>query len=140
MGCDIHFHTEVKINGNWEHYGSPAMPRKYSLFAKLADVRNRDNCHQPIAEPRGLPEDATFLTRFDADRWDVDGHSHSWISAEEIAEVEDWLASELGDDLWKLETKYWGYFFGNSWGGFYKYPKERPKGVEDVRFVFWFDN
>lgn len=63
MGCDIHLHTEVKINGVWHHMGAPSVPRNYRLFAKMAGVRGIET---PIAEPRGLPGDATLLTRRDA--------------------------------------------------------------------------
>lgn len=27
MGCDIHLHIEVKINGAWEHYATPRVDR-----------------------------------------------------------------------------------------------------------------
>ena len=43
----------------------------------MADVRNID----PISKPRGIPEDATFLTKFACDDY---VHSHSWLNAEEI--------------------------------------------------------
>ncbi len=150
MGCDIHLHTEVKINGVWHHYGCPQVWRSYNLFAKLANVRNYEDPGspeyiEPISEPRGLPEDATAVTKYDSDRWGVDGHSHSWIGAQEIAQVAEW-AKKRGmekapngmEGFW--ESDMFGYLFGNDWSGFTKYPDERPEGLEDIRWVFWFDN
>jgi hypothetical protein len=103
----------------------------------MAGVRGGE---MPIAEPRGIPEDATTLTRFCCDRDGEDGHTHSWLGASEILELEEFISERLGDNKWRLEMDGWGYLFGNTWGGFTKYPDERPEGLEDVRFVFWFDN
>lgn len=150
MGCDIHLHTEVKIDGAWHRYGVPNVQRSYAVFAKMAGVRNLTGPDRivPIAEPRGLPSDATFMTKFDYNRWGTDAHSASWLGAEEIAQLTEFIDEELG--LRGERGKYWwcednfGYFFGNTWGGFWKYRNREnsgtPKGVEDVRFVFWFDN
>lgn len=143
MGCDIHLHSEVKINGTWHHYAKYDCKRNYALFAKMANVRNNDNDIAPLSLPKGMPKDASFLTQFMCDEYGVDGHSHSWLSAKEIALLEDWMRANCFENPSHnvyIENTYWGYFFGNTWGGFTKYPNERPKGVEDVRFVFWFDN
>lgn len=146
MGCDIHLHTEVKINDKWHHYGAPNVRRNYALFAKMAGVRN-GNGIEPIAEPRGIPTDATELTQYDCAHWNGDGHSHSYLTAPEIAELSEWAQSdeqEFSFDrpskvlFWESDT--FGYLFGNDWSGFTKYPKDRPEGLEDVRFIFWFDN
>jgi hypothetical protein len=149
MGCDIHLHTEVKINGVWHHYGAPCVDRNYRVFAKMADVRNSYSEIEPIAQPRGIPGDATEMTKFDCERWGRDGHSHSWLSAEEIAILYHFINDELRLKGWRVpEAGWWpednfGYFFGNTWGGFWEYRDHAnsgtPKGVEDVRFVFWFD-
>lgn len=143
MGCDIHLHTEVKINGTWHHYSTPAVPRWYLLFARMANVRNYEDV-EPIAEPRGLPQDATALTLFDAERWGPDGHSHSYLSAEEIAELVQWVKDKSEQFKFEFapfwESNTFGFVFGNNWSGFSKYPADRPEGLEDVRFVFWFDN
>lgn len=141
MGCNIHFHAEVKVEGKWEHYAHWSVNRNYGLFAKMAGVRNYNET-EPIAQPRGLPEDMSVVTRLDAEHWKADGHSHSFLNAAEIAELEPWAEENCiaGDQRWRFHYEYWGYLFGNSWAGWTKYPDERPGGVEDVRFVFWFDN
>lgn len=139
MGCDIHLHTEVKLNGCWEHYGCPDIPRTYGLFAKMAGVRNHNETI-PIAPLRGLPADATAVTRFDAEKWVDAAHSTSWLNAVEICELNVWLEEKLGDESWRLELDFWGYLFGNGWHDFRRFPDDRPAGLDDIRFVFWFDN
>ena len=138
MGCDIHLHTEVKINGEWHHYSVLRVRRDYKLFAQMAGVRNYYEV-TPISEPKGLPQDASFLTKFDADRWDVDGHSHSYLDAQEIKLLKAWLVQENPDEHFILPDIF-GFCFGNDWTHNLKYPDEKIEGVEDVRFVFWFDN
>lgn len=142
MGCDIHLHTEVKINGTWHHYGIPNVDRNYTLFAKMAGVRNNGEV-EPIAEPRGLPPDVTGLTQFDSDHWNGDGHSHSYLLANEIVQLKEWIEGErdrLSDRSTWWQSRMFGYLFGNDWTDFMQYPTDRPKGLEDIRFVFWFDN
>lgn len=142
MGCDIHAHTEVKINGVWHHLGNPNINRSYDLFARMAGVRN-DGSIEPIAKPRGLPEDATFISKFDSDRMGSDGHSHSWLSGEELGELVKWYDAkkkEWEPDKWfSFEYHGLGYCFGNGWD-VKQYPDDYPASVEDARIVFWFDN
>lgn len=97
MGCDIHCTWEVRKDGVWENQDEfkeepwgPSVTgreilwkRNYRLFAMLANVRNgygvagsdTGDGLEPIAEPRGIPEDAAEITK----RWaeDLDGHSRS---------------------------------------------------------------
>jgi len=144
MGCDIHLHQEVKINGKWEHYALLNPRRNYVMFARMANVRNYDGELEPIVEPRGIPKDATVLTKYDFKEWEGDAHSASWLSAQEISELNKWreeYKSFPGEKLDIFWLEDWaGYLFGNSWPGFWEYPNDRPAGLEDVRWVFWFDN
>jgi hypothetical protein len=141
MGCDIHLHIEVKIGGEWHHYGAPSIRRDYALFEKMAGVRGEVS--EAIAPPKGLPTDCTFLTKFLSDYEGGDGHSHSYLTAPEIVLLADWLNSiatdsARGHDL-EMDILH-TFLFGNSFDGFVRYPEDNPKGLEDVRFVFWFDN
>ena len=138
MGCDIHLHTEVKIDGKWYTYGTPNVRRNYDVFAKMANVRNGDGEIDPIAEPKGLPEDCSKVTTVKAEYWEADAHPHSWLGAEEICELEEWY-EETFKHL-KVPYAWASHLFGYSWGGFSKYPEDNPEEIEDVRFVFWFDN
>lgn len=133
MGCDIHFHVEVKIEGveGWQHYSTRHVNPSYKLFGCMAGVRSDEV--EPITLPRGLPEDATALTKFHYERWGGDAHSASWLSSKEIAEIR----IRMGKDFDESDT--FGYLFGGNFSGFERYPDERD-GVLDVRFVFWFDN
>jgi hypothetical protein len=111
MGCDIHLFTERKrsINNeqkwvnvdNWKlnpYYAeddtdeecqytlnSAYRHRNYALFSILANVRN-DSENKPISEPRGLPEDISEVVKSESDRWDGDGHSHSFFTMKELYE------------------------------------------------------
>jgi hypothetical protein len=163
MGSDIHLHTEIKVNGVWHHYSNPRISRDYDLFAKLADVRNDDEI-TPIAEPRGLPDDLSFTTKFDADYWGRDGHSHSWLTGKELAEALRWYdklvversqKSESPKTWYSAEHEFFGYLFGNDWGSqtcghddckensalarACRAERDLQPDVEDVRCVFWFD-
>lgn len=71
--------------------------RNYDLFAMLANVRNgygfagvdTGEGFKPIAEPRGVPEDASKYYQNEVAYWDGDGHSHSYFTLAEL-EAYDW--------------------------------------------------
>ena len=73
----------------------PYDDRNYDLFAILANVRNghgfagcrTSNGFNPIAEPKGLPNDVTPEVQDELRDWD--GHSYSWFSLKELKEY-DW--------------------------------------------------
>lgn len=148
MGCDIHLHCEIKVDDEWLHYNQPHLKRDYYLFAKLAGVRNENNIvGDPISIDRGIPENASKTTRIDVIYWGCDGHNHGYITADEIVDLVEWMTSNeyphvnTQEDRILLERNYWGYLFGDTWEGFILYPNERiHKFVQDVRFIFFFDN
>lgn len=137
MGCDIHLHIETKIYGQWENYGLVKIKRWYMLFAVMADVRNCDVGIEPIAYPKGLPDDISKVVRVHAEWWEEDGHHWSWLDLKEIEKLSKWLRKE-GKDLEHDILQ--NYLFSNSFEGFLYEKKSYPKCLEDVRFVFWFDN
>lgn len=71
--------------------------RNYDLFAILADVRNgrgfagvkTGEGFEPIADPRGVPEDAHPETAEFMDSYGCDGHSHSWYTLAQLRAY-DW--------------------------------------------------
>ena len=98
MGCDIHIFLERKNNDNcWldsmiykndNRYGHKFMPlsdypRNYTLFATLAGVRG----DEPIAYPKGIPEDCSPEYKKLCDDWDGDGHSHSYFTLSELLDA-----------------------------------------------------
>lgn len=120
MGCDIYLHVEVKIGDKWEHYSSCDVCRSYNLFAKMANVRNREGII-PIDEPRGLPSDISKETSTHYESWGTDAHSASFLTAQEVVELEGWVK----------EQGYPNEFFRNLF---------ESNRTSDFRFVFWFDN
>ncbi len=153
MGCDIHLHIEVKVNGKWEHYAAPSIDRDYRLFATMADVRNEDHRYVPISKPKGFPEDASILTRLLREDYEIDGHSDSWLDHNEVMILEDRLKSFFEEDRkenprlfsldYCLEHSILHTYLGeNSFTAHWRYDDipYLPKGITDFRFVFWFDN
>lgn len=137
MGCDIHTHIEIKVNDKWYNYSQLNIDRNYQLFAKLANVRNYDDI--PYFEPKGLPEDVSFITQHHWNTWwSVDGHNPSYLTSHELEELHTWLCQQ-DFYTWRWDMENLGYVHGNSLFGFHNYPEEY-KGIDDIRMVFWFDN
>lgn len=99
--------------------------RNYYLFSILADVRNGSGDVEPIDYPRGIPDDASSGYKYAVDRWDGDGHSHSYFILDELINF-DWSKYE---DL--------------SLDGFME-TIEKMKSIDpdpkNVRCCFFFDN
>lgn len=107
MGCDIHMYVEYKRKnenvwktgdyfvkgGVWaeddgyarkELHGS----RNYTLFTTLAGVRDYGEGNSIVSEPRGLPVDVSDYVKQESDRWDGDGHTHSWLTLKELKDFQ----------------------------------------------------
>jgi len=127
MGCDIHMHTERRVDGRWVHVEQgPYDDRNYGFFSALANVRSYDDYGGPIAEGRGIPEDASPEVQADSEVWGSDGHSRSYATLDEL---ECFLAENP-------EPKDGASFWTDGM------TKLRAIGgdPEHVRIVFWFDN
>jgi hypothetical protein len=126
MGADIHLYVEKKVDGKWiaqgeftreeaEEDGSRGYisggrdfysGRNYDLFAILANVRNgrgfagvkTGEGFNPIAEPKGVPEDASDEYKAISENWGCDGHSHSYLTIRELLDY-DWT-QETGKQGW----------------------------------------
>ena len=143
MGCDIHFFTEIKINDEWLMYDQPGIRRNYMLFAKMAGVRNYWDDLNPISPPKGIPNDISKTIRFIYDYEKCDAHSESWLSSGEVMELYKFLDTDKFKEYMNGNNRGWqifGYLFGNDWTGFVEYKDEMPDGLQDFRWVFWFDN
>ena len=142
MGCDIHMHIEVKVDGVWNYYGGPKVSRNYWLFANMAGVRNYWDI-KPICEPKGLPDDATEITKIHYGIWDGDAHSTSWLGPAEVVELRKRLQAAKDIEWPENDLEY---------GILHAYLPENPISIaegldatdsfpaEDLRLVFWFDN
>lgn len=110
MGCDIHVLTEAyneRIGwyntDDWRinpYFGQDKYEEKYEinpvytdrnyeLFTVLADVRNYHHNIKCICQPKGLPDDMSEETKDYTDKWESNGHSHSWFTIKELYEY--WL-------------------------------------------------
>src|SRR5688572_24540102 len=99
MGTDIHAYAETRVNDTWTYAGDNAFPdnerpngrhcpfdrvHSYRLFGFLADVRNYSEA-PVITEPRGLPSDVSPELQAKSDSWDLDGHTHTWLTLAELS-------------------------------------------------------
>jgi hypothetical protein len=129
-----------------------ATTRDYGLFGLLANVRSSGP-----RDPRGLPEDVSDMIKAAADKWDSDGHSHSFMTLEEFKNV------LLEEAKYPVSTSDVAFY---EWEDFErgKYPPsftsiinyaeklKQEKSIDkhllgegttsevQVRVVFWFDN
>jgi hypothetical protein len=63
--------------------------RSYDLFAVLAGMGHRyESVVTPIASPRGLPPDVSEGVSIAAAEYGRDGHSHSYLTFEELLEAQ----------------------------------------------------
>lgn len=89
MGCDIHAFIEERNDRKpewWVQRASLFIWRDYGMFGALAGVRVDDI---EYVEPRGLPDKLDWGTKEQAEKWKDDGHSWSWLNADEIRQARD---------------------------------------------------
>jgi hypothetical protein len=95
MGTDIHGGFELRSpDGKWQALNDYEFPSRqnYNVFSILADVRNgrgfagikTSEGFNPIAEPRGLPEDVHMETLEKLS----DCHTPSWLLLKEVFEYD----------------------------------------------------
>lgn len=130
MGCDIHIHLEYKLKNNNGDFNSWTVSplridANYEMFALMADVRNEDGKFTPVAKPRGIPFDASYLTKVHYRNERNDAHSMSWLSSREFGEV---LQRYSDDDLCPDYRALYGAM-----------QALEEQECFDVRIVFWFD-
>ena len=137
MGCDIHAHFEIKVDGEWLHYSQANFNRNYRLFEKMAGVRGE--VRNAIVPPKGLPKDISKVTALEVEDWGPDAHTFSWLNADEIKEIYEFHQKQY-EDGWRISTDQWHYLYCNGWEYFKEFRGEYQKWVEDIRLIFWFDN
>lgn len=124
MGCDIHLYVEKKINREWVYADKIDVGRDYELFGFLAGVRGE----QQHFEQKGFPDDASPKVREICEGYGVDGHSHSWLTLEELQTV-GWE-----DD--KVMIKESGIMANKQWEKFQETIKI-GKPDYSLRFPYW---
>lgn len=152
MGCDIHTYVERQTApGHWECVEDvkPFDQRNYGIFGFLADVRNY-SAIPPIAEPRGLPRDLSQQVAAENEYWGYDAHSHTWLSARELADfdydqaVNDRRVMRNGDGgvtgtAEEGTVTTFREFLGRSFMDDVRRLRELGD-LDEVRVVMWFDN
>jgi hypothetical protein len=145
IGCDIHSFYECKIKGRWVYIGGISVSRNYLLFSVLANVRNYEGIECVSGEAKGLPNDISRKTLYamngrtgaltedlqkvmEEETNDSDHHSHSYL---DWRELED--ATKIYNEVNKDNNDFPKVLLS------LKDLLDMP-GVEDVRFVFCFDN
>ena len=137
MGCDIHFHTEIKVDGEWYHWSRPYAWRWYELFGKMGMTRRWAES-DPVSELRGLPKDISKMTQL-AHTIDDDVHSESWLSSKDILRVIRWFYHKRKEMSDNPGLEMYNYFGLAPWGSWLDIDLMIPP-MQDFRFVFWFDN
>jgi hypothetical protein len=153
MACDIHVWAERREDGCWEVVG--CMPEAlethdYGMFGFLAGIRNY-SAVTPIAECRGLPQDASVGVREALQ--DCDGaHSASWLSLEELLSFNyDQITEDrrvereigpIGIDGRAIAEPGGGQrtTYREFLGDRFLQALEELKAAGAERIVFWFDN
>lgn len=134
MGCDVHFFVEKRVEGKWvsadkwtiDQDDEPPTPRvqwsdsfysdrNYNLFAILADVRNgrgfagvkTGEGFNPISPARGLPDDVSADVGMEAMRWAGDGHSHTFMTVQELLDYDWTQTTNLEGDMCAMEFERW---------------------------------
>lgn len=127
MGCDIHGWVEVRVGDKFiATMQLKDRDRNYARFAALAGVRNY---HEVDAKsPKGIPADVSDTAGYDIEKWDSDGHSHSYIPIKEAATI--FLATAWEPRDFAKEYPLSEYFDF----------EEEEDEANDARLVFWFDN
>lgn len=148
MGCDIHAWVERKIDGDWhaihdlkgagsyDEWGWGGQ-RDYDFFAHLAGVRSyvdRYGDDSAYPKPKGLPKDVSKVVKWISDRWDCDGHSHSWDTVKDFVEKKVALAKIRGDHNDSEHSASW-----YEWK-LLGYEILEDENRDDYRVVYFFDN
>ena len=140
MGCDMYCVVEAlnKKSKNWDCFGVSHADRDYSLFSRIADVRNsekEDTYIEPIAAYRGWPwGDVSYPAEAWRDSEELT-HSETWLNREELVELNKWTMEKQKKGLWeKLGLSELAYFFGFKDG----WVKAAFTRYSDLRVLFFF--
>jgi len=133
------FHTRILDLWGHKRIGFKLKRRDYDFFNEIAGVRGDGSSFG--YEPRGVPDDASDLTRMYLNYWGADAHSESWLTAEELQgplvmckggsdkEVAKLVAARMADPLGNIEMV-----------ASYLDDDISKENAHEWRIVFWFDN
>ena len=137
MGIDIAVHTEIKVNGKWEHLGHPHIPRDYELFAKMNGNRFPDMEYiEPITDGRELPYDLSIVTDLHFEHHGMNDPYQSWLTLAETEDLEGWYREKYPEKAHGLHEIF-GYLFSNGFDT--SESKYYSSIITDFRIIFWFN-
>lgn len=144
MGCDIHAVIERKFDEGWhvvaEVTGS-CDERDYEFFTHLCGVRANWEGMGDWPEPKGVPDDASVVTKWKIEGWGCDGHSHSWDTAKDFVDKKLALARIRGDTDASTSYEWYAYkALGYSCDDQENSPARANCFTDLYRVVYWFDN
>jgi hypothetical protein len=90
--------------------------RNYNAYALIADVRNGmsllggGRAFIPISGPKGVPNDASPEYLEMVNRWDGDGHSHTWLTLQELLDYPWYRHSEIRGVVGLREFARWSAY------------------------------
>jgi len=114
-------YVEVKINNMWEFEQKIYIEGNNTLFALLADVENENGDVIPIKFPKGFPADCSDYLK---QKYSPKNNNHSFLSIDEVMNYNVPMHKDF--DMFMCTV--------------HDYNLERLSDyIEDVRFVFWFD-
>lgn len=169
MGCDIHSYIEFRkfsdIDKQWSNFGGRINPgRHYGIFAKLVGVRNYDDYHiVPLSEPRGLPENVSWIVEDDNTLYIVDektdeegrcsrGNAELWVKAGSSKIIDDkrvthpdwhshsWATVKELEQVFADEKVQFEFENEPEWVALLDCLKSFERQGFEARLVFWFDN
>ena len=138
MGCNSHLALEVREKGyndsiEWHSYAIDVPEsRDYIMYTLMAGVRGDEDL--AIVTPRGIPKDADSWTENWFKRWEGDGHTPSYLSADEYRQVLKKYADFEGGKYNEVPHSNWTAL-GNVLDAL-----EKTYGKDNARVVFFFDN
>ena len=139
MATGIHAFGEVKIAGKWHLHSKFEIGQSYSLFNKIAGINTEHYSEDILVPLKGMPEDVSLVPLRYFQNLHEDAHSATWFSQSEIKELIDWMKRKGRYTCSDIDQTF-GYVFGQYWSNALSHKEYIPKDLEDVRFVFWFDN
>lgn len=133
-----YFHADKPVDYfNEPYHNRPLYERRYVLFAYLADVRNYAGI-KPIADLRGVPEDASEVWKREVEEWDGYLHSKSWLTFEELDNADLSQVVTFGDGTSDTLQNLIGATIEAALAPLRTLTE--GKYAPQIRFVFGFDN
>lgn len=148
MGCDIHAVIERKFDDGWHvvaELNGFCDRRDYEFFTHLCGVRNYNGDDENWPQPKGVPDDASTVTKWKVEGWGVDGHSHSWDTAKDFVDKKLAIARIRGDNDTDASYEWYAYkalgYSCDDQENDYSCETDQDRCFNDLyRVVYWFDN